>query len=71
MKTQKSLKPQKASLIIFFTPPPKFVHGGTPAWVVLLWMISTQLMFQLGWASVQLGHLSLIPQYVTCNIHVN
>jgi Na+/melibiose symporter-like transporter len=50
------------SLIVFFTPPPLFVHGGTPSWVVLLYLIAIQLMFQLGWAVVQIGHLALIPQ---------
>jgi len=39
-----------------------FVHGGTPSWVVLLYLIAIQLMFQLGWATVQIGHLALIPQ---------
>lgn len=52
----------KVSLIVFFTPPPLFVHGGTPSWVVLLYLIAIQLMFQLGWATVQIGHLALIPQ---------
>lgn len=32
------------SLVIFFTPPPMFVHNGTPGWVVLLYLVSCQLM---------------------------
>ena len=32
------------SLAIFFTPPPMFVHNGTPGWVVLLYLVSCQLM---------------------------
>ena len=33
-----------ASLAIFFTPPPMFVHNGTPGWVVLLYLVACQLM---------------------------
>ena len=31
-----------ASLMIFFTPPPMFVHLGTPGWVVLLYLVACQ-----------------------------
>ena len=62
LKFNNKMKHDKVALIVFFTPPPMFVHGGTPSWVPLIYLIATQLMFQLGWATVQIGHLALIPQ---------
>ncbi|XP_046726901.1 major facilitator superfamily domain-containing protein 12 isoform X2 [Silurus meridionalis] len=38
----------------------------TPQWVGLVYFTPFIIIFQFGWASTQISHLSLIPELVTC-----
>lgn len=40
--------------------------SGTPQWVSLLFFVPFIVIFQFGWAAVQISHLSLIPELVRC-----
>jgi len=49
------------SFIFIFTPVPKFIPEVTPDWVALVYYTPFIVIFQIGWASTQVSHLSVIP----------
>ncbi|XP_068605229.1 major facilitator superfamily domain-containing protein 12-like [Brachionichthys hirsutus] len=40
--------------------------SSTPQWVSVIFFVPFIVIFQFGWAAVQISHLSLIPELVTC-----
>ena len=41
--------------------PPNYNPDTTPEWVALIYYIPFIVIFQVGWASTQVSHLSIIP----------
>ena len=50
-----------ASFVFIFTQPPNYNPDTTPEWVALIYYIPFIVIFQVGWASTQVSHLSIIP----------
>lgn len=38
----------------------------TPQWASVTYFIPFIIIFQFGWAAIQISHLALIPELVTC-----
>lgn len=38
----------------------------TPQWASVTYFIPFIIVFQFGWAAIQISHLALIPELVTC-----
>ncbi|XP_067824415.1 major facilitator superfamily domain-containing protein 12-like [Heptranchias perlo] len=51
----------------FIFNPPVGSGEGIPQWVELIYFIPFIVIFQFGWAAIQISHLSLIPELVTNN----
>lgn len=49
------------SFIFIFTPLPNYTPDVTPQWVSLIYYTPFIVIFQIGWASTQVSHLSIIP----------
>ena len=49
------------SFVFIFTQPPHYNPDTTPEWVALIYYIPFIVIFQVGWASTQVSHLSIIP----------
>lgn len=49
------------SFIFIFTPVPQYIPDVTPEWVALVYYTPFIVIFQIGWASTQVSHLSVIP----------
>ena len=49
------------SFVFIFTQPPNYNPDTTPEWVALIYYIPFIVIFQVGWASTQVSHLSIIP----------
>ena len=49
------------SFIFIYTPCPSYTPDVTPNFVPLIYYTPFIVIFQIGWASTQVSHLSIIP----------